>query len=105
MLNIDFKEISSFFTNNQLWDKPFKQFDKITISKFCETVFKSVDKKEGWEAPCIKNNNIVIPFNSPKKYRWWDGGQSLFDTLKEMGAPEEILEKYNHKKKWGIVHD
>lgn len=28
---------------------------------------------------------LVIPFNSPAKYRWWqEGGQSVMETLKEL---------------------
>ena len=99
MLNIDFKKTSQFFSDNDLWEKPFKKFDKMEIVQLCETIMESVDKKDGWESPYLNNDGIVIPFNAPLKYRWWQGGQSLLDTLEEIGAPESILEKYNHPKK------
>jgi hypothetical protein len=30
--------------------------------------------------------DLVIPFNSPRRYHWWTGGQSVEDTIKEMKA-------------------
>lgn len=36
---------------------------------------------------------LVIPFNSPKKYHYWNGGQSVCDTLKELGRCD-LIEKY-----------
>ena len=37
---------------------------------------------------------LVIPFNSDKKYHYWKpGGQSLCDTLKELGRCD-LVEKY-----------
>jgi len=36
---------------------------------------------------------LVIPFNSDKKYHYWDGGQSVCDTLRQLGRCE-LIEKY-----------
>ncbi len=36
---------------------------------------------------------LVIPFNSDKKYHYWNGGQSVCDTLKELGRCD-LIEKY-----------
>lgn len=36
---------------------------------------------------------LVIPFNSDKKYHYWNGGQSVCDTLKELGRCD-LVEKY-----------
>lgn len=36
---------------------------------------------------------LVIPFNSPEKYHYWDKGQSVCDTLKELGRCD-LIEKY-----------
>ena len=37
---------------------------------------------------------LVIPHNSPKRYHWWNGGQSVKNTLTELGAPLKVLGKY-----------
>jgi len=36
---------------------------------------------------------LVIPFNIDKEYHYWDGGQSVCDTLKELGRCD-LIEKY-----------
>ena len=36
---------------------------------------------------------LVIPWNSDKKYYYWKGGQSVCDTLKELGRCD-LIEKY-----------
>lgn len=36
---------------------------------------------------------LVIPYNSDKKYHYWDGGQGVCDTLKELGRCD-LIEKY-----------
>lgn len=38
--------------------------------------------------------HLVIPSDAPKKYRWWNGGQSILETLMEIGAWEETIEPY-----------
>lgn len=44
--------------------------------------------------PYIKDGHLVIPFNSNPKYHWWAGGQSIIETLKELNAPEEVVDRY-----------
>jgi hypothetical protein len=36
---------------------------------------------------------LVIPFNSDKKYHYWKGGQSVCNTLKELGRCD-LIPKY-----------
>ena len=31
-----------------------------------------------------QNGELVIPYNSPPKYRWWEGGQSIAESLAEL---------------------
>lgn len=37
---------------------------------------------------------LVLPVNAPAKYRWWQGGQELEVTLRELGASEVTISKY-----------
>lgn len=30
--------------------------------------------------------HLVIPFNSASRFHWWNGGQSVADTMRELGA-------------------
>ena len=40
------------------------------------------------------SGTLIIPSNSPHKYHWWDRGLSIKDTLRELGASDEILKRY-----------
>ena len=40
------------------------------------------------------SGTLIIPFNSPPGYHWWNRGQSVIQTLRELGASDEILERY-----------
>jgi hypothetical protein len=44
--------------------------------------------------PYLINNELRIPMNSDPKYHWWNGGQDLEVTLRELNAPEEVIWKY-----------
>ena len=47
-----------------------------------------------WQPPYIdKSGTLVIPFNSDPKYRWWNRGQSVIQTLRELGRCD-LIEKY-----------
>ena len=39
-------------------------------------------------------NELVIPFNTPKRYQWWNGGQPIEVTLWELGVSEETISRY-----------
>ncbi len=48
--------------------------------------------------PYVDNSgHLVIPFSSDPKYHYWNGGQSLSDTLRELNATEEVSDKYVKK--------
>lgn len=38
--------------------------------------------------------NLITPLDCPPRYRWWQGGQSPRETLRELGAPEEMFARY-----------
>lgn len=37
---------------------------------------------------------LVLPPNAPLKYRWWQGGQEIEVTLRELGASEDTIRRY-----------
>ncbi len=37
---------------------------------------------------------LVIPFGCNRVYHWWNRGLEIVDTLEELNAPEEIVNKY-----------
>jgi hypothetical protein len=40
------------------------------------------------------HGELIIPFASDPKYHWWDGGQSIAATLRELNAPPEAWARY-----------
>ncbi|MFQ5934771.1 MAG: hypothetical protein ACE5KI_09035 [Dehalococcoidia bacterium] len=38
---------------------------------------------------------LVIPFDSDPRYHWWAGGQSIAETLKELEATAEVVNRYS----------
>jgi hypothetical protein len=37
---------------------------------------------------------LILPFTSDPKYHWWAGGQSILETLRELGAPPDVVARY-----------
>ncbi len=47
------------------------------------------------KTPFLKDDcELVIPLNAPDKYRWWAGGQSIFDTLLQLNASDTLIEQH-----------
>ncbi len=70
--------------------------DRAEIIHFCEQVHCATTVGIGWRPPYLnQNDELVIPYDAPLKYRYWQsGGQSLAETLREMNVPEEIMDRY-----------
>ncbi len=83
-----------------------KRFVDIHISRVSNRLGTSKPRKDGNASkisnisglsgvkPYLRNNELIIPTDSDDKYRWWEGGQSIFATLLELNAPGTIIEKY-----------
>jgi hypothetical protein len=94
---INLKRLARFISENKMWDKPLRQLNQLEIRRLAEAFFGALEGAPpcGWTPPYIdERGRLVIPFNAPPKYRWWQGGQPLLETLDELGATEEIKAKY-----------
>jgi hypothetical protein len=38
--------------------------------------------------------DLIIPYNAEARYRYWQGGQSVLATLRELNTPSEVLRLY-----------
>jgi hypothetical protein len=55
----------------------------------------AVEKLKCGREPYIDESGVlVIRIDAPRRYRWWSGGQPIYDTLKELKASPEVIEKY-----------
>ena len=43
-----------------------------------------------------RHGTLIIPFDCDPRYHWWNNGQSIIETLKELGASKDIIKKYLH---------
>ena len=84
-MNLDFKKLGEFLSFRDLWGKPLCIFSQNEIVDFCNAIWEATDPGEGWTSPYLdKYDQLVIPYNSPIKYRWWQGGQPISDTILEL---------------------
>jgi hypothetical protein len=37
---------------------------------------------------------LIIPCEAAPHYRWWSGGQSIRETLQELGASLDVVARY-----------
>ncbi|MFQ5801422.1 MAG: hypothetical protein ACE5JQ_00825 [Candidatus Methylomirabilales bacterium] len=65
-------------------------------------VLDHVSPPEGEEAPgppakpfLTPSGILVIPFEADSRYHWWAGGQSIAETLRELEAPAEVVNRYS----------
>jgi len=95
---IDFQHLGQALAKAGLADKPVNQYSKQeveTLVQACIDALKPDQQTESLVSPYIDSNgDLRIPFNSDPKYHWWKCGQSLLETLRELGASEETVKKY-----------
>ncbi|WP_457573182.1 primase-helicase zinc-binding domain-containing protein [Desulfolithobacter sp.] len=60
----------------------------------CQPLAPEPDTRINYPLPAIIDGVLRIPFDCAPKHRWWAGGQSIFETLLELDAPDEVIEKY-----------
>ncbi len=47
------------------------------------------------DSPYIDHTgSIIIPFNADSKYHYWNGGQSLLETLTDLNITKDIWDKH-----------
>lgn len=97
-MSIDFQTLGKNISRAKLWGKPLSDFTEQEILKLAECFFSAPDCNSGqkYAKPYIQQDgSLFIPANSHPKYHWWAGGQPAIETLKEIGAPQELIEKYS----------
>ena len=68
-----------------------------TIEIQPEKVKKLIEAGKLQPLPYITDyETLIIPHNSPSRFHWWNRGQSVVDTLKELRASDEIIKRYKY---------
>jgi len=97
------KGLAAWLMDKGLMDKRFCDMSREEIEAVCEEVHHATDPVSGYVPPYLDDNcQLVIPCCAPAKYKYWQGGQSLRATLEEIGAPEDIIKRYNYATPGGM---
>ncbi len=95
IMNLDTKNIGQFLSERNLWDRPLRSLSTVELLDLCEVIVEALDPQEGFAMPYIdETGTLIIPFRAPRKYRHWQGGQSILETLQELGASDDVIRKY-----------
>jgi hypothetical protein len=96
---VDLKKVGDFFTQKNLWALPFNAWTEDQMKTLVTVVLSSPSSRvplSGWVKPFITEaGELIIPAEAHPKYRWWlPDSQSIFETLKEIGAPQSVIDRY-----------
>lgn len=98
-MNIDFQMLGKRLADAGLTGKPVDQYSKTDIEALvaaCVEALRPEQQTVSVTQPYINaKGELVVPFNSDPKYHWWrQGSQGLFETLRELKAPDEVVRRY-----------
>ncbi len=93
MKTFDLVGLAAWITKNSLMEKPFSTFTKEEIENLCEAVHLATIPAE-YRVPYLKNGELIMPLPTHPRFAYWADGQTLFETLKGMGADPEVIERY-----------
>ena len=89
-----FKVLKSFQVKTNAGLIELKEGQVISISEEKAVKLVSDGRIKPIEPYITDSGGLVIPFDSDRRFHWWNRGQSIHDTLRELGASDEILKRY-----------
>jgi len=89
----DLVGLAAWLNKNSLMEKPFSRFSTTEIENLCEAIHLHTIPVE-YRVPYLKNRVLIMPTPTHPRFEYWKDGQTLFETLKEMGADPEIVKRY-----------
>ena len=97
-MRIDFATLGKELTAAGLVGKPVDQYNKEEVEKLCMACSCVIQPETGakFTEPFITPaGELVIPADSDPRFHYWKKcGQSVFDTLRELKASDEVWKKY-----------
>lgn len=92
-MKTNLKDLAAWLMKNSLMEKPFSAFTKNEIENLCEAVHLATVPIE-YRIPYLEKGELVFPTPTHPRFAYWADGQTLFETLKEMGADQETINRY-----------
>ena len=96
-MEFDLVKIGQHLGKNDLMGRPFQSFSKADINEFCNVVFEAAKAPEDAHGIPHINDSGFLVFPHPNvhpRFKYWAGGQPLKQTLKELGADHDTIERY-----------
>jgi len=90
--------IDNFKIKTQDGIKEFTKGQVIPIHSKKATMLIEKGKVRPIQPHINQYGELTIPFSSPGKYHYWNGGQRLLDTLLELQANDKVIRHYV----WGM---
>jgi hypothetical protein len=94
----DLKLFAALITEAGLMDKPFSSMSWEEVQSVIAAAYSAGARSTiptRFTPPRIENGRLLIPVDAdPKYYHWRPCGQSVFETLRELGASDEVFQKY-----------
>ncbi len=94
--HINFQALGGRLTQAGLTGKPVNAYSQEEVETLVQACIDCLSPDPvNFANPYIDKDGVLrIPAGSDPKYWWWSKGQSIWATLKELGASEEILSRY-----------
>lgn len=94
-MEYDLMAIQKFLTQTGLMQRPICTFTQDEIEGFCQEVHRATTLSDAeYQLPFIKDGDLILPGNVHPRFKYWAGGQGLFETLEEMEAGPETIKRY-----------
>jgi hypothetical protein len=97
-MSIDLQYLGKTLAKAGLTGKPVNQYSREEVEALVQACIDALRPEQSpqFRPPWIDANGILhIPFDSDPKYHWWArSGQSLYATLRELGASDETFKSY-----------
>lgn len=95
---IDFQHLGQQLTEAGLTGKPVNEYSKEEVERLVQACIDALRPEQApeFKNPWIDEQGILhVPPDSDPRYHWWAKcGQSLYATLRELGASEEVFRSY-----------
>jgi hypothetical protein len=94
----DLRIFADLISQAGLMNKPFSAMSREDVENVISAAYTAGAKLSVptvFETPAIIDGILHIPFNADPKYHHWKKcGQSVFETLRELGASDEVFQSY-----------
>ncbi|HOO41320.1 MAG TPA: hypothetical protein PK653_07745 [Syntrophales bacterium] len=95
---VDYQKLGEALVSAGLTGKAVNDYSRTEVDALVRACIEALipDKGAKFSLPYISDaGDLVIPFDADPRFHYWKPcGQSIFETLRELGASKEVWRKY-----------